>query len=134
MVRRIIRRVLPGFLMLTLASSVTACSDWRKHELSPAPLTVKQQALKVRVTKNDSKRLLVKNAYLQGDTLMATRTDGPRRLRGTTVQVPMSDVRRVERMKLTPRQQWIWGGAVLAMFALGIHVLASSVEIGAAAW
>ena len=87
-----VRRCHAGTLLLIVLSGA-ACQAWHTEGVAPEAVVATRQPGKLRVTRVDGSRIVLKHPVLQGDTLVGT---GQRRSGQQDARVALTDVRQLE--------------------------------------
>jgi hypothetical protein len=104
-----------GAGILLVCASLTACASWQPVSVTPRRLVEVQAPSRIRVSLQDGRRLVLRDARLEGDSLEANveaRTQEPVRIR-----VALADIRRVD----------TWRGSDAR--SLGVALIAAPVVI-----
>jgi hypothetical protein len=83
-----------GFCMLGMALVVSSCVTWRPYEPGPATSAGKSLPYLLRATRQDSSRIVLTTPFMRADTLYG-------RLRRDTVSLPVTEIVRLERERLS---------------------------------
>lgn len=119
MSRCIVGRLVPRLLLLSLLTSATACTTWRRQDLAPAPASSMPVPGTIRVTMRNGSRLTLRDARMQGDTLRAMLADATQAAGNGTVAVALSDIANVESRKLSGRRTvGLVAGSITAAYLL----------------
>ena len=112
---------LRGFLLAAfLAASLSACATWRPY-IAPAELEpARSLPYRLRAARTDGTKLSLTAPFARSDTLFG-------RVHGDTVGVPIAEIARLERERLSPaRTVLTFVGIPLALYGLTYLILCST--------
>jgi hypothetical protein len=93
------------------------CATWRPYELGPDVAAGRPLPHLLRATSQDSSRVVLTDPFLRADTLY-----GLKRVRGDTLALPVTQIRHLERERLSLDRSLALGIGVPVM-ALGVTYL-----------